>query len=183
MEKSWQNLKQQNAYWRKKNAFKPSRSYLYSARSSLPPLHRPSLLCLSPALAFPRCDSAHPSQQPDSPAGPTDHPALPAAREGCRPPQSLCLDLARRYLGEHPSLPPCHEPPAAAGPPALPPAPEDTVVFIKDPCSQTSIYKQKFILAKLTMKQTFHKCRVMRLVRRDEPVDQSNAAAGPRYTY
>lgn len=135
--------------------------------------------------------SPQPSLFPHSIIGPTHSlqpPATPAEMfltsqqcRGQRPPSPLCSAMAVSQGNLPPCLPPSHKPPAAAGPPALPPAPEDTTVFVKQPWFQSSMYKQINFLANLITKQTFHKCTTMWFVRGNEPVDKSNTV--PRSVY
>lgn len=176
MEKYWQKLKQQNVY----PSSDPDLTHTHSARSLPLPLCRHSLLCLSPALTFsPQHQWSHtPLASPSLPRW--DVPHLPAVQ---RPKTSepLCSTVAVTQGNLPPCLPPSHKPSMAAGPPALPPPPEDTTVFVKQPWFQHSIYKQIIFLANLMTRQTFHKCTNMWFVRGNEPVDKSNTI--PRSVY
>lgn len=103
MEKYWQRLKQQITYWKKKKkkAFKPSRCHIYSARSSPLPLHRQSLLCLSPALAFPPWHqwSRTSLTTPSFPSWPHRNPSSLSSKGGLQASLLLLLGPGRAVPG------------------------------------------------------------------------------------
>lgn len=133
-----------------KRAFIPSRSYLYYRRRvNILSLHRHTLLSSPQPSSFSLSILCSP--QPPCLAPQSSLPSQQGGRVGCRA-LSPWLWHSRAWGIIPPSLPASCHPPAAASPSAMPPAPGETDVFIKNSCSHSSIYKQNLFLTNLIMK-------------------------------